>query len=166
MNFQVSYKIKFYVSVSSDLYILIADLPTRWSRVHLEKLTSLQLVKKFTAFLWNPKFLYRTHKCPPTVPTLSQLQPVPTTPSNFLEIHLNVIFLFTPRSPQRHLSLWLPHQHPVHTSLLPHTHHMPHPSHSSRFYPPHNIGQGIQIIQLLILYLDSRMGYKTVCTEW
>jgi hypothetical protein len=25
---------------------------------------SLQLVKKFTAFLWNPKILHRTHKFP------------------------------------------------------------------------------------------------------
>jgi hypothetical protein len=28
----------------------------------------------------------------------------------------------------------------VHTSPLPHTRHMPCPSHSSRFYHPHNIG--------------------------
>jgi hypothetical protein len=28
----------------------------------------------------------------------------------------------------------------VHTSPLPHTRHIPRPSHSSRFYHPHNIG--------------------------
>src|SRR5215471_11386544 len=68
---------------------------------------------------------YRTHKCPPPVPIPSQLHPVPTTSSNFLKVHLNIILPPTSGSPQWPLSLRFPHQHPVHPSLLPHTRHMP-----------------------------------------
>jgi hypothetical protein len=109
-----------------------------WSRVLLEKLTGLQLVKKFPAFLWNPKVLYRTHKCLLPVPILSQLHPVPRTPSNFLKIHLNtrIILPSTSGSPQWPLSLRFPHQHPVHNSLLPDTRYMPRQSHSFLFLPP------------------------------
>src|SRR5215510_12115325 len=101
---------------------------------------SSQLVKKFPAFLWNPEVPYRTHKCPPPVLILSQLHPVPTTPSDFLKIHLNIILPPTSGSPQWPPSLGFPHQHPVHPSLLSHTHHMPRPSRSSRFNHPHNTG--------------------------
>jgi hypothetical protein len=79
--------------------------------------------------LWNPKVLYRTHKCPPHVLILSQLHPVPTTPSSFLKIRLNIILLSMSGSPQLSLSLRFPYKHPVHPSLLPHMCHMPRPSH-------------------------------------
>ena len=89
---------------------------------------------------WNPKVPHRTHKCPPPVPIISQLHPVPKIPSHFLKIHLNIILPSTSGSPQWSLSLRFPNQNPVHTSPLPHTRHLPRPSHSSRFYHPHNIG--------------------------
>ena len=115
------------------LTYLLTYLLTPWSRVLLEKLTKILCsYSRNSPHLWNSKVPHRTHKCPPTVPILSQLHPVPTTPSNFLKIHLNIILSSTSCSPQWPLSLSLPHQHPVHTSILPHTRHMPCPSHSSR----------------------------------
>ena len=125
---------------------LLTYLLTPRCRVLLEKLTGLQLVKKFPAFLWNPKVHYRTHKPPPPVPILGQPNPVHIPTSHLLEIHPNIIHPSTPRSPQWSLSLRFPHQDPIHPPLLTHTRHIPSPSHSSRFYHPHNIGWGVQII--------------------
>ena len=100
-----------------------AYLLTPWCRVLTEKLTGLQLVKKFPAFLWNPKFHYRTHKRPPAVPVLGQPNPVHIPTSHLLEIHPNIIHSSTPRSPQWSLSLRFPHQEPIRPPLLTHTRH-------------------------------------------
>ena len=102
-------------------------LLTPWCRVLLEKLTGLQLVKKFPAFLWNSKVHYRTHKRPPPIPILGQPNPVHIPTSHLLEIHPN-IHPSTSRSPQWSLSLRFPHQDPIRPPLLTHTRHMPSPS--------------------------------------
>ena len=73
----------------------------------------------------NPKVHYRTHKCPPPVPTLGQPNPVHITTSHLLEIHPNLIHPSMPRSPQWSPSLPFPQQDPVHPHLLTHTCHMP-----------------------------------------
>ena len=94
----------------------------------------------------NPKVHHRTHKRPPTVSILGQPNPIHIPISHLLEILPNIIHPSTPRSPQWSLSLRFTHQDPIHPSLLTHTHHMPSPSHSSRFYRLYYIGWGVQII--------------------
>ena len=61
----------------------------------------------------NQKVHYRTHKRPPSVSILGQPNPVHIPTSHLLEIHSNIIYPSTPRSPQWSLSLRFPRQDPI-----------------------------------------------------
>jgi len=105
----------------------------------LEKDSRFAVSREIPPILWYPKVHSRSHKCPPTVPILSQLDPVHNPKSHFLKIHLNIILHLCLRLPCRLLHSGFPHRNPVHASHLPHTCNMPRPSHSSRFYHPNSI---------------------------
>jgi hypothetical protein len=105
-------------------FLVLTYLLTPWSRVLLEKLTGSAASQEIPRILWTPKVPLRQHKRPPPVPILSQLHSVPTTPSHFLKIHLNILLPSTSGSPQWSLSLRFPHQNPVHTAPLPHPCHI------------------------------------------
>ena len=129
---------------------------TPWCRVLLEKLSGLQLVKKFPSIHGTRRFITALTSVRQLSLSWAEPNPVHIPTSHLLEIHPNIIHPSTPRSTQWTPSVRFPHQDPIHTPLLTHTRHMPSPSHSSRFYQPHNIGWGIQIIYLLLTFIFTR----------
>jgi len=119
--------------------ILLTYLLTPRCRVLLEKLTGLQLVKKFPAFDGTRRFITAlTRFRQLSLSWSSPIQSIYPHPTSWRSI----LILST------HLCLGLPSRllhsgfptNTLYTPLLTHTRHMPSPSHSTRFYHPHNIG--------------------------
>ena len=103
----------FSCQVDPERTYLLTYLLTLWSTVLLEKLTGFSANQEILRILWNPTVHHRSHKCPPPVPILSQLEPVHNPTSHFLKIHLNTILPSTPAYPKWSLSFRFPYQNPV-----------------------------------------------------
>jgi hypothetical protein len=84
---------RFIQSTTHLLTYLLTHSLTPWCRILFEKLIVTQLVKRYPAFLWNPKIHHRVHKSPPLDPILSQ-----PNPHYFTKIHSNTILLSTSKS--------------------------------------------------------------------
>ena len=91
--------------------------------------------------LCSPKVHYHIHKCPPTVPILSHINPIHALTSHFLNIHRSIILPSMPGSSKWSLSLRFPHHNPEYTCTLTPTCYVPRPPHSSRFDHLNNIGE-------------------------
>ena len=121
--------------------IILTYLLTPWCRVLLEKLTGLQLVKKLPTFHRTRRFITALtsvrHLSLSWASPIQSIYPHPTSwrSTLILSTHLRLGLpsgLLPSGFPSK--TLYAP-PHP-----LTHTRHMPSPSHSSRFYHPHNIG--------------------------
>ena len=143
MSFKSS-KIIYRISGDDRRLYLITYLFTPWCRVLLEKLSGLQLVKKFPAYHGTRRFITALTR-------VRQLSLSCASPIQSIYPHLtswrSILILST------HIRIGLPcglfpSSFPTKTLYTPFsspTRHMPSPSHSSRFYHPHNIGWGVQI---------------------
>ena len=124
---------------------LLTYLLTPWCRVFLEKLTGLQLVKKLPAFHGTRRFITALtsvrHLSLSWASPIQSIYPHPTS-------WRSILILSTHLGPGLPSGL-LPSDFPTNTLYKPSPHptyHMTSPSHSSRFYHPHNIGRGVQVI--------------------
>jgi hypothetical protein len=77
------------------LFTLDISNKTPCSRIPFDKLTVAELVNKFSS-LWNPKVYSLIHIHPLLVRILSQMNPVLTLSSYFVNMHFNNILQPTP----------------------------------------------------------------------
>jgi hypothetical protein len=132
---------------------LLTYLLTPWSRVLLEKLTGLQLVKKFPAFCGTRMFFAAfTSSRHLSLSWASSIQSIPPHPTSrrFILILFSHLRLGIPNCILR-----FPRQNSVYVSPLLHTIYMPSPSHSSRFYHPNHIVLDCTLFVLVLLLYYS-----------
>ena len=112
LTFLLTYLINYLLS-----YLITYFLLTYWLAHSMEQSPSWE-ANRFSAsqeiphILWNQKVHYRNYKRQPTVPILSQLDPIHTLKSYFLKIHFNIIISSNLGSNKWSLSQRFPRQKP------------------------------------------------------
>jgi hypothetical protein len=91
---------------------LLADVCSKWTQSHPTPRNSLMelspsreaancaATRELPSSLWNPEIHHRIHICPPSVPILSQIDPIHTIPSYLSKIHFNIVYPSTSWSSQ------------------------------------------------------------------
>ena len=122
----------------------------------LWKLTnSSSTSQEISHILWNQKVHDHIHKIPPSVPMLSQINPVSTIPSCFFQIYFNIILPPTPRSSKQSVFFRFSSHIPGYVSLLPNVYHMPCSPHSPSHFHVNNTLWGAQTGKIFINFLQS-----------
>jgi len=96
-------------------YLITYSLHIRSPFLEAERFSASQVIH---GNLWKPNVHYHSHKCPPPVHILIQINPIHASPSHFLGIRFNIILPSMPRSPKWSLSFTFHHQNPLCSSTL------------------------------------------------
>ena len=178
----------FYIFINNryckSLFLLFQySILTPWCRVLLEKLTGLQLFKKFPAFHGTRRFITALT----SVRHLSLSWPTQSSPYTHIPPPgdpSNIIHPAMPRFPHWSPSLQFPHQGPIHPPLLTHTSFLLGPnillntmfSNALSFLSSHSVNDQVShpykttgkttVLYILIFkFLDSNLKDKRFCTE-
>ena len=111
---------------------------------------SFSASQKIASILWKLKVYYYIYSRPPSVPILTQINPI-HPPPHFHKINLNINLPSMSGSSKWSFSFGFLYQIPVYASPILLRCYMPRPSHSSRFDHPNCIWWALEIIELLIM---------------
>jgi hypothetical protein len=117
------------------------------------------VTNQLTPWRQNPKVHHRIHNSPPTMPLLSQVNPLHSPSANLPKVRFHPILPSTPWPFKGSLSPGFSHQTPVHINSLCYACHMPRPSRSPSLYLLNNIWWWVQTMKLPTVQLSPLSRY-------